>query len=80
MQRLNHVEEIKQTLQDNYSDKSYAWYTKEGQLASTTGNLYGIYDMNGGSSEYTAGYLEKTDEKGEELCFFDFEKTRNDNK
>ncbi len=59
----NHVEEIQEALQDNYADKSYAWYTKEGQLASTTGNLYGIYDMNGGSSEYTAGYLEKTDEK-----------------
>ena len=28
-----------------------------GQLASTTGNLYGIYDMSGGAGEYTAGYL-----------------------
>lgn len=43
----------------------YAWYTKKGVLGSTTGNQYGIYDMNGGASEYTAGYLETIDqEKG----------------
>jgi hypothetical protein len=26
-------------------------------LASTTGNIYGIYDMNGGANEYVAAYL-----------------------
>lgn len=31
---------------------SSAWYTEVGNNASTTGNIYGIYDMSGGSSEY----------------------------
>lgn len=53
----NVVESVDTKLKDNYNNKSYAWYTEKGKLASTTGNLYGIYDMNGGSSEYTAGYI-----------------------
>ncbi len=36
---------------------SDTYSTTNGQLASTTGNIYGIYDMSGGASEYTAGYL-----------------------
>ena len=51
---INKVEKIDTKLLDNYNDKSYAWYTKEGVLASTTANQYGIYDMNGGASEYIA--------------------------
>ncbi len=39
------------------ASSSYPYSTTEGQKASTTGNLYGIYDMSGGASEYTAGYL-----------------------
>ena len=31
--------------------------TANGQQASTTGNIYGIYDMSGGAWEYTAGYV-----------------------
>jgi hypothetical protein len=31
--------------------------TPNGQKASTTGNIYGIYDLTGGSWEYIAGYL-----------------------
>ena len=30
--------------------------TSNGALASTTGNVYGIYDVNGGSHEYVASY------------------------
>ena len=33
------------------------WKTTEGQKASTTGNIYGIYDMSGGSHEWTSGYV-----------------------
>lgn len=58
----NTLEEMSGKLKDSYNDKSYAWYTEEGKLGSTTGNLYGIYDMNGGSSEYTAGYIKTIDE------------------
>ena len=36
---------------------NYAWNTDLGKLASTTGNIYGIYDMSGGAYEYTASYL-----------------------
>ena len=35
-----------------------------GKLASTTGNIYGIYDMSGGTFELVAGYL---DNKNSEL-------------
>lgn len=59
----NSIDKINSNLQDSYHEKSYAWYTEEGKLASTTGNLYGIYDMNGACSEYTAGYLETINEE-----------------
>ena len=32
--------------------------TENGQLASTTGNLYGIYDISGGIWEISSGYLD----------------------
>lgn len=34
--------------------------TELGQLASTTGNIYGIYDMNGGTYEYVMGNMSST--------------------
>ena len=39
------------------SDKTLPYNTETGYLASTTGNITGIYDMSGGSYEYTASYL-----------------------
>jgi len=36
---------------------SNAYDTGKGVLASTTGNIYGIYDMSGGAYEYVAAYL-----------------------
>jgi len=38
------------------SDATYAYNTDNGYLASSTGNIYGIYDLSGGSWEYVAGY------------------------
>jgi hypothetical protein len=35
---------------------TFAYDTDQGILASTTGNIYGIYDMSGGSYEYIAAY------------------------
>ena len=32
----------------------------KGMLASTTGNVYGVYDLSGGSWEYTAGNMSKS--------------------
>jgi len=37
-------------------DTTYAYYTENGMKASTTGNVYGIYDMAGGQQEYVACY------------------------
>ena len=35
----------------------YSYETANGQQASTTGNVYGIYDMSGNAEEFTAAYL-----------------------
>lgn len=58
----NNVKKIDTKLKDTYNNKSHVWYTEKGKLASTTGNMYGVYDMNGGSTEYTAGYINEIDE------------------
>ncbi len=34
------------------------WNTTTGHLASTTGNISGVYDMSGGAWEYMASYIE----------------------
>jgi len=36
---------------------AYLWNQTEGQNASTTANIYGVYDMSGGTWERTAGYV-----------------------
>jgi hypothetical protein len=38
----------------NSCDSGYAW-NEENNKASTTGNISGIYDMSGGTSEYVMG-------------------------
>ena len=42
----------------NRTDETHNYNTENGILASTTGNITGIYDMNGGSWERVAGYLD----------------------
>ncbi len=42
----------------NRTDNSHDYNTENGILASTTGNITGIYDMSGGSWERVAGYLD----------------------
>ena len=37
------------------------WNTTVGNLASTTGNITGIYDMSGGAFEYVMGLMRNTD-------------------
>ena len=45
------------TTGSNYTNIFYRYYTENGQKASTTRNIYGIYDMSGGSWEYMSNYL-----------------------
>ena len=49
-----------QTYPGTYGDENTynnAYNTSIGYLASTTGNISGIYDMSGGAHEYVAGYM-----------------------
>ena len=43
-----------------YNDCENAYNTQVGVLASTTGNISGIYDMSGGAYEYMASYRSNT--------------------
>ncbi len=43
----------------NGSNYNMPYNTEIGYLASTTGNITGIYDMSGGSHEYTASYVSR---------------------
>ena len=42
----------------NRIDDTHNYNTQNGILASTTGNVTGVYDMNGGAWERVAGYLD----------------------
>lgn len=44
-----------ETWNTGYSDKNSPYNSTNGVTASTTGNVYGVYDMNGGSWEFTMG-------------------------
>ena len=46
----------------NRNDETHNYDTQNGVLASTTGNVTGIYDMNGGAWENVAGYLDNQNE------------------
>ena len=40
------------------SNTEFAWNTENGVRASSTHNIYGVYDLSGGAGEYMATYLE----------------------
>lgn len=40
-----------------FNSNTYGWNTTQGKKASTTGNIYGVYDMAGGAWEITASYV-----------------------
>lgn len=40
-----------------------AYHTAKGMQASTTGNIYGIYDLNGGAWERVAGYISSGEQR-----------------
>ena len=43
----------------NTEDTTQPYNTPTGYLASSTGNITGVYDMSGGSNEYMAAYIEE---------------------
>ena len=43
------------------TDKVYKWTEKDGQTASCTGTIYGIYDMSGGTGERSAAIVNNGD-------------------
>ena len=48
------------TVSANSASGTNAYSTEKGQLASTTGNIYGIYDMSGGVVEYVMGFYKES--------------------
>ena len=47
---------------ENVFETIYSYKGSQGQKASTTGNVYGIYDLNGGSWERVAAYVDNGNE------------------
>ena len=41
-------------------ETAHSYSSDNGKLASTTGNIYGVYDMSGGAWERVAGYLDNS--------------------
>ncbi len=50
-------------------DADKRWNTANGVKASTTGNVYGVYDTSGGVWDYVMGVI--TDENGTDLLYLD---------
>ena len=56
--KVTTIENIKLISGNNAnSDGVYLWNQEKGQKASSTGNMYGIFDLSGGAWERTAGYI-----------------------
>ena len=60
-----------------YTKTYYRYNTEIGQRASTTRNIYGVYDMSGGAWEYMASYL-KDVQKTDSEYNYDYVKLMND--
>ena len=51
------IEKINSIEGNTPQDNLYTWDQLNGQKASSTGTIYGVYDMSGGTWERTAGYV-----------------------
>ena len=54
---INYTQYAQDGTQTSKIQTYYKYYTTNGVKGSTTGNIYGIYDMSGGVFEYMADYL-----------------------
>ena len=57
----NHITGCGTAAGSSSSDTCNAYNTVTGMLASTTGNIYGVYDMSGGAVEYTMANIVSND-------------------
>lgn len=57
------IDSINSTTADSSADGVYVWNQKTGQSASNTGNIYGVYDLNGGGREEMASYIAIEDDE-----------------
>ena len=64
------------TTGSSYTNTYYRYHTANGQKASTTRNIYGIYDMSGGALEYMANYLEKATTDTQVASFLNYSTNR----
>ena len=48
---------ISNAIRDTAVNGAYAWNQSSGIASSTTGTIYGVYDMSGGTWERTAAYI-----------------------
>lgn len=52
-----------------YTKTYYRYNTEIGQRASTTRNIYGVYDMSGGAWEYMANYLKNVQKNDDDYPY-----------
>ena len=57
------IDNINSTTANSASDGVYTWNQKNGETASNTGNIYGVYDLNGGGREEMAAYIAIEDDE-----------------
>ena len=53
----DNLNSINSRIGNTATNSIYAWDQEEGQKASSTLNMYGVYDLSGGVWERTAGYI-----------------------
>ncbi|MFR0822270.1 MAG: hypothetical protein ACLU84_07260 [Clostridia bacterium] len=56
-EKITTIEKINSTVNNTAIDGIYTWDQLNGTKASSTGNIYGIYDLSGGLEERTTAYI-----------------------
>ena len=67
-----------EVVNEEYTKEKHGYSTDNGILATTTGNITGIYDMNGGAWERGAAYLDNSNTNLSNFAGQYFDKTTNE--
>ena len=67
-----------EVVNEEYTKEKHGYSTDNGILATTTGNITGIYDMNGGAWERVAAYLDNSNTNLSNFAGQYFDKTTNE--